>query len=65
MAMKNKYLRKLINDFEAFVRLHEMKGSYHPDERYEIEQQFVSAKRKLLKYLEEREGCYEQLKDLF
>lgn len=42
---------KLINDFEAAVRMHEMKGAMHPDDWEEIELDFKQAKKKLENYI--------------
>lgn len=54
MAKYNSHFRKLVRNFENATRNHEMKGSMHPDDWEEIEQDFIEAKRKLIKYCEER-----------
>ncbi len=46
-----KYVRKLINELDKYAREDEMKGSYHPDDRDDVEQSYKDSKDKLIKYL--------------
>lgn len=39
---------KLIENFEAAVRVHEMKGAAHPDDHERIQKEYENAKHKLL-----------------
>jgi len=43
---------KALRDFESAVRMHEMKGTFHPDDWEEIEQQYKDAKKKMRILLE-------------
>lgn len=37
---------KLVNDFEAAVRMHEMKGAMHPEDHEDIEEDFKQGEEK-------------------
>lgn len=44
---------KLINNFEAAVRMHEMKGAMHPEDWEEIELDYKETKKKLENYIKQ------------
>ena len=44
-----------ISKFEEAVRMDEMKGSYRPEERYQVENLYRLRKRKLLDYIKQLE----------
>lgn len=44
---------KLINDFEEAVRMHEMKGTFHPEDWEKIEEDFKQTKKKLENYIKQ------------
>ena len=43
--------RTLVKNFENATRIHEMRGTHHPDEWYEIDMNFAKAKAALLQRL--------------
>lgn len=45
------HARRLVRNFENAVRAHEMKGSMHPDDWDQIEQDYKTCKHKLQKYI--------------
>lgn len=47
------YLKRLVTQFESAVRLHEMVGAAHPEDRPYIEQDYDAAKQRLLLVLAE------------
>lgn len=44
---------KLVNDFEAAVRAHEMRGAQHPEEHELIELKYKTSKEALIAKLKE------------
>lgn len=50
--LKQKRFPAAIRNFEVAVRLHEMRGSYHPDDWDEIDNYYREQKKKLLDYIE-------------
>lgn len=53
---------KLVDDFEAAVRLHEMKGANRPEDHEYIELLFETTKQKLIEALRRREPEAEQMR---
>lgn len=45
--------QRIVKQFEDATRNHEMKGTYHPEEWDEIEEDFKRAKKKLVAHIEE------------
>lgn len=45
------YVKRLVRNFESTVRLHEMAGAAHPEDRPLIEEEYEQSKQRLLSVL--------------